>query len=308
MKLSKRILYFVEYAAIRSTLWLVRTSPTRPTVRFAETLASICFLLMGSKRRVAVDNILAAGIADTPEAARRTARASFRHFGAMLIEALKAEDQILEDNWRNSVDVVIPDDTMALLNDPKQGIIVVTAHFGSWEVAAQCLSFFKPVVAIARNMANPYADELIQNRKKSHRFRIMPKYGPFGTRLFKPLKDGHILGILSDQHPRAGGMVLNFLGRPAATHKSPARLHLMTGAPVCFAYCVRLGPMRYRFQCSNVIRRKATDDRDADQRYILETLTAAMEEVIRETPEQYLWAHRRWRVAPQEPNPAPAKA
>ncbi len=295
MKLSKRLRYSVEYVFLRLGLGAIRLAPLRPAVWGAQTLASLAFALMGSKRRIAIDNILKAGITESPQDARRIAKASFRHFGAMVIESLKAETLVTESNWRDHVDINYAPGTLDVFKAPGLGVVGVTAHFGNWEVAAQCMSFFKPVVAVARRMNNPFTDDLIQNRKNQHRFRIVPKYGSFAKRMVAPIENGEILALLTDQHARKSGIMIDFLGRPAACHTSPARLHLMTEAPIVFAYCVRTGLMTYRLKSIAPIQYAPTGDRDADIRTILETLTAGLEQAIRANPEQYLWAHRRWR-------------
>jgi lauroyl/myristoyl acyltransferase len=41
--------------------------------------------------------------------------------------------------------------------------------------------------------------------------------------------------------------------------------------------------------------RKPTGDKEADIRASLEMINRQLEDVIRRYPEQYLWAHRRWR-------------
>ncbi|MDA1043908.1 MAG: lysophospholipid acyltransferase family protein [Verrucomicrobia bacterium] len=293
---SKRIRYLVEHVFLKLGLGIIRAAPLKPAVRCAEALGSLTFLLLASKRRVAIANILACDLGASPEEARRIAKASFRHFGAMIIEGLQAETRLTEENWRNTVLVKMPEDTLKTVSEPGLGVIVVTAHFGNWEIAAQCMSFIKPVVAVARHMNNPYTDGLIQNRKNAHRFRIVPKVGSFAKRLITPLENGDILAMLSDQHAHKSGVVVNFLGRAASCHTSPARLHLMTGAPLCFGYCVRLGLMQYRLELLPMIRYRPTGDRDADVSNILKMLTSELETAIRSNPEQYLWAHRRWRA------------
>jgi len=58
---------------------------------------------------------------------------------------------------------------------------------------------------------------------------------------------------------------------------------------------------------------RPTGDKDADIRSILEEINRQLEDAIRRRPEQYLWAHRRWRKSdshntgapgsPEAPNP-----
>ena len=65
--------------------------------------------------------------------------------------------------------------------------------------------------------------------------------------------------------------------------------------PICFGYCERLGPMRYRFHAEEPIRHARSGDKQRDVRAILEHLNRRLECAIRAHPEQYMWGHRRWR-------------
>ena len=219
----KRLRHAVEYVGVRAGLWLIRVTPCRAAAALAAAIAGAAFAFTPKRRRVAVDNILRGGIAADPAEARRIARASYRHFAVLVVESLKAEQLIDEDNWRDFIEPDIPEDVMAAVQREDQGLILATAHLGNWEVAAQALSYLKPVTAVARRMNNPYTDGLIQNRKLGKRFRMLPAHQATGSALLKVLKDGEVLAMLVDQHARKRGMVIDFLGRPASTHTSRSR-------------------------------------------------------------------------------------
>lgn len=287
--------YLIEYAGLRFLLWLVDTLPYGPLERFFSGLARLWFLLDARRRRIAVDNLLKSGITADEREARRIAGESFRHFGLLVLESLKSDRVLNETNWRDNVEMDIPPETMALLEEPGRGVLLVSGHLGNWEVAAQLVSFIKPVVGIARNFDNPYTHRLMENRKPRNRYRMTPKHDLDMGRLISVVKHGEILGILIDQHARTGGMRIDFLGRPASTFTSPAMLHLVTRIPLVFGSCIRTGPMRYRFKATAPIIQKPTGNREADTRRLLETLTKELECAVRENPSQYLWAHRRWK-------------
>ncbi|MDA0991399.1 MAG: lysophospholipid acyltransferase family protein [Verrucomicrobia bacterium] len=292
----KNIRYRLEYMGVRLALGLMRAIPYGLAAALARALASVGFLCLRSRRVTAIDNILQGGITDSPREAKRIARNSFYHFALLTVESLRAEATINEHNWRDHIELDLPDDVVASMADDGKGIILATAHLGNWEVAGQVLSFLKPVVAVARRMNNPHTDALIQNRKLGHRFRLIPKHEASGGELLRVLREGNVLAMLVDQHANRRGMPIMLLGRPAATYTSPALLHIRSGAPICFGYCARIGRFRYRMHAIPLIRITPTDDREADIRRILESMATALEAGIRRYPEQYLWAHRRWRV------------
>ena len=109
------------------------------------------------------------------------------------------------------------------------------------------------------------------------------------------LRDGEVLALLGDQFAGPRGVMIDFFGHPASTHSTAAMLHLVTRAPMCFAWCRRTGPMKFEIGTTGLIRHERSGDRKRDVREILERLNHELERVIREAPEQYLWAHRRWR-------------
>jgi Kdo2-lipid IVA lauroyltransferase/acyltransferase len=296
----KTLRYFIEYVSLRSALFLLDCI-SLPTAEFmALRLAGIWFKVDGRRRRISEQNILRSGITADQAEATRIARDSFRHFAVLVVESLKSGESLSEQNWRERVEVCISPATMALLEKPGQAVILVSGHIGNWEISAQMVSYIKPVVGITRDMNNPYTDKLIKKRKPKNRFTLTPKHDAGLDRLLSILKNGEILALLTDQHASGRGMMIDFFGTPASTHTSPALLHLVTHVPLCFGYCLRTGPMSFKLIALDPIIHKPTGNKEQDIRAILERLNRELESAIRQAPEQYLWAHRRWRDMPNE--------
>ena len=291
----KRLRHFLEYAGLRFALFILDRLSLATAERLARRVADLWYIFDTARRRTAIDNILRSGVAGIPAEAAVIARGSFRHFAVLVVESLRSGDAFTEANWRDKVELDITPAAMAVLCQPGQGVILVSGHLGNWEVAAQLLSYLKPVVGITRDMNNPHTDRLIKERKPRNRFRLTPKHDAGAGRLLAALKGGEILALLIDQYARSQGAFINFFGVPASTHTSPALLHLITGAPLCFGYCLRKGPMSYTLKAFDPIVRKPTGNKAEDVRFILEALNRRLEEGIRQAPDQYLWAHRRWR-------------
>ncbi len=291
----KKLRHIIEYALLRPLLALIDWLSPRAAERLATVLADIYFSGAARRRGITCDNVRRSGIASSEVEVRRIAKESFRHFACLVIDSLKSDKVFTPETWQDHVEMDVDPATMELMKKPGQGIILISGHLGNWEIAAQVISYIKPVVGITRDMNNPYTDKLMKERKPRNNFKLTPKHDADMGRLLTTLKDGHVLALLIDQHAREGGMMVDFFGIPASTHKSHAMLHLITKIPLCFGYCVKTGPMQFKFKALPPITAERTGNRNADVKAILEQLTAELEAAIRAYPEQYLWAHRRWR-------------
>jgi len=291
----KSLRYSIEYQfVLRALNWLENHS-FEECERRARSLARTWFRFDPKRRRISVDNVLKAGITADRAQAESIAREALENFALVAVESLKSRDLITKANWLNEVEVDIPQDSMDLLKCEGKGVLLLSAHIGNWEVAARILSFLKPVTGITRDAKNPRVNELMQRFKPSENFTLTPKHSADPTRLLSVLRRGEVLALLIDQYAMSYGVRLPFFGHTTSIHKSPALLHLVTKTPILYGLCLRKAPMKFRVEVSEPLVFPATGDRQKDIETILLDLTARTESAIRRYPEQYLWAHNRWR-------------
>ena len=67
--------------------------------------ARALYPLFRKRRRIAVDNILKAGITEDPKEADRIARMAWGHLIGHICEALRVPHVITRENWREHLDV-----------------------------------------------------------------------------------------------------------------------------------------------------------------------------------------------------------
>ena len=181
----------------------------------------------------------------------------------------------------------------------KSGIIFVTGHFGCWELLGLVSTAFGyPVASIARPRNNPLTDRYLQKLREATGQRMLEKRGSMRQALHT-LKSGGNLAFLIDQDARRNGIFVEFLGRPAATVTSVARLSVGTGAPVAFIYARRPGPQeRFEVIIKSVIWPRPGADKQEEIRRITESFTRDIEELVRQWPAEWLWLHNRWKTYP----------
>jgi len=255
--------------------------------------AAFLWPFFGKRRRISVENILKCRITDDPSEALRIAKASWCHLAGHIAEALCVPNVVTRENWREHLDVsTLPPETVKLLLDtPDKPILLVSSHHGVWEAATNILSFARPMITVARTLNN----RLVSVWMKKHHFRgpvtiIDKNHGMKPEFLRQWKQECAAMTLLVDQYAHKGPL-LQFLGRPARTVTSAARMAIRAGAPVVIGSFVRLGPYRYRLVGGDYLS-FATD---ADVNAAAQLMNDRLGAVIREYPEQYLWSHRRWR-------------
>lgn len=265
--------------------------PTAYDIGYA--LAALVWPLFPKRRRLSIDNIMRAGIANDLATARKIAKKAWCHLPGHICEALRVPSVVRADNWRDHLDFTQahPEAVKLLLDRTDTPIILVSSHHGVWEAATNVISFARPMIAIARVMNN----KLVAWWMKKHHFRgrvtVIDKNNGFSPDIMRKWREERsAMTILMDQHT-SGGAMLKFMGRPAKTFTSAARLAMRTGYPIVVGSFVRIAPYRYALVGSEPLVFAKDSDRDANAQLLNDRLEAA----IRLYPEQYLWAHRRWR-------------
>lgn len=292
-----RLRHVLEYRALSTALWGIDRVPLERAEALGRALGRLWFRIDRRRRRVAVENILRAGVESERSAAIDLARRSAEHFALVIVESLRSEEIFARGPDHEILELDVAPDVLEILEDPSRGMVMTSGHFGSWEIGGQRLSRWKPVAGIARPMNNPLVEKLVQERKPRYRFHPIPKYSANPGRFLQVLRAGEILALLTDQHARSGGMPIDFFGHPVQTYPTSAMLHLAARAPLCFTVCERIAPFRFRLSSSPLIQHQRSGDRRADVRAILEQLSALLEAKVRERPDQYVWGHRLWRPA-----------
>lgn len=256
-------------------------------------LAALLWPFFRRRQRTAIDNVLKCRVAVDETSARRIAKKAWCHLAGHICEALCVPGVVTAENWREHLDLTgaSPALVKLLLDSPETPILIVSAHHGVWEAATNILSFTRPMIAIARVQNNKF----VANWMKKHHFRgpvtlVDKNHGFSPAVLRKWERERAAMTILMDQH--AGhGAELTFFGRPARTYTTATRLAMRSGRPIVVGSFVRIAPYRYRLIGGEPL----SFAKGADRLAATQLLNDRLEEAIRQYPEQYLWAHRRWR-------------
>ncbi|MGE3354162.1 MAG: lysophospholipid acyltransferase family protein [Planctomycetota bacterium] len=185
---------------------------------------------------------------------------------------------------------------------PAPPYLGVTAHLGSWEVAAVTMAQLSGEGhGVARVSKNPLLQRWILHNRRRGGLVIHPRRGGIQG-LASAMARGKVGLQVVDQHQRLRGVIAPFFGRDASCERAAASLALRRGYPIVVGGAVRTGRgFRFRIVSAAPFVPQKTGDRECDLRNVVIEINRRLEEQIRAHREQYLWIHDRYRAQRAEP-------
>ena len=287
----------LEAAAARITTAIVRRLPRPVVLAIGRGLGRIWAALDRRHLRIAAENLRRA-FPDWDEArVQATAIGVYTHFAAVLLEILWMEGRPVEELLALTEIEGLEHMKAALAQG--RGVVSPIAHLGNWELQGVATApLIGPSAVIARPLDNPALDRRLVSFRASTGNIVIYKQKAL-AQVLKSLRQGRVVAVMLDQNVQAGdGIFVRFFGRPACTTTVAAALAIKTGAPVVPAHCVRRADGRYRMAYGPLVEWTGSGRRDEDIKALTQQLTTVIEGWVRETPEQWLWLHRRWKTQP----------
>jgi len=179
-----------------------------------------------------------------------------------------------------------------------KGAVLVTGHFGSWELMGAYLTGLGyPVSFLVGEQKNKAVDDLMNQLRRTKGIGII-KMGATLRRVIEALKKNQFVAMLSDQDAGSHGVFVDFLARRASTPFGPASFALRTGAALVTGFILRQDLSQHRVILEEVIVPSPSGDRNRDLTSLTQAYTGVLEKYVRERPDHWLWLHRRWKTRP----------
>jgi KDO2-lipid IV(A) lauroyltransferase len=187
-----------------------------------------------------------------------------------------------------------------------KGILVLTGHFGNWEVATVAgLSQFPQVrgrIHFVRRPIKPrWLDRFVNWRFRKAGFGVLPKRGSLDA-ILDQLAAGDAIVFPFDQHASPpDGIEIDFFGHPAWTFKSLALIALASDARVLPATSWREPDGTHVLRFEEPLKLESGVDAGDEIRRNTRAFNAALERLILRHPDQWYWVHRRWKRVARAP-------
>jgi len=291
----KRLVDFLVYLIVRVLICLVQAMRIETGQTLARGLAWLFCDLVRIRARVVDDNLAHAFPELSAAQRRQLARQMWEHLFLLVLEVAHAPRKIHETNWRDYASLRGHAPLVRLLLSERPTLIVM-AHFGNFEVSGYVLAILGfPTYTVARPLDNPYLDRFLNRFRGSTGQQIIPKNGGY-DRILEVLAAGGTMAFLADQYAGPKGCWVEFFGRPASAHKAIALLALDNNAPLAVCSARRTGqPLHLEMRAEAIADPHQPDTELGSVRELTQWYTGRLEEIIRRTPQQYWWLHRRWK-------------
>ena len=273
---------------LKLLVWL----PQRWILHAGAAFGAMIAPLLRERRHVVTRNLELCFPELDPVARARLRTAVLRDMGAMLGEfalGWMASDRKLE-RLRVRIDGM---EHLQALRAQGRGALLVGGHFSHLELCARLISRQLRIAGMYRRMDSDVFEFLVLRARLGYADTMFDKDELRST--LKYMKRGGFIWYAPDQDMRGKDSVFApFFGIPASTITATHHLARLSGAAVVPFFHRRLSDGGYALRLEAPLDDFPTDDVVADSARI----NALIERMVREAPEQYLWAHKRFKTRP----------
>ncbi len=296
--MNKKFKNLYEFFLFRITIGALKRLPFEFTFKLSAKLGVFVGMVLGIRKKVAYSQIKESFPEKSEKEIKRILKRMYENIGYQSIEFFLGDTKNLLKNIR-----AVGFENLLEAYSRNKGVIVVSGHFGNWEMAGEFIaSKGIRVGAIVKRQRNPYVNDYIENRRKGSKIHLIYKKRSFRG-IVKELKNGSAIAFLSDQAANKQGIKLNFLGRPASVNIGAAKLALKFSVPIVFCYSLREPDNSLSLHFHKPIFIEELDGNQKNVNYITQALNNEIENVVKKYPENWFWVHKRWKNAHQGKDP-----
>jgi KDO2-lipid IV(A) lauroyltransferase len=189
------------------------------------------------------------------------------------------------------------DAVFAQATSNSKGIIFLTPHLGSWEVAGQaiaaaCNAHGKVMTVMYKPAKQAWLDEIVQAARRRPGMETVPADVSGVRQTLRVLKNGGAIGLLPDQVPQHGmGVWSSVFGKPAYTMTLAAKLAQSNECPVVMVWCQRLHWGAGYQVFTRALDLPLQDSLEA----VVQQINHSVEDAIKALPQEYLWSYARYK-------------
>lgn len=284
----------IEYFFFRILLSFIRLFPFGTVQRMGSAFGALMYSIFGLRKHLVLDNLRRAYPEKSPSELDAIAKGSFRNLFTAYFEILFI-DRLREDDFRRMIS--FPEiDRMKALYERGKGLIILTGHFGNWELCALGVPLLLPkkYTVIVQKQRNPYINNFMTGMRSRFGSKLVVMERALRESL-RALSNNEGIALIADQSGPESGIYADFFGRPASTHQGPAVFQVRSGAPMILVVLIREGREKFRIEMTEIDTESLTGTDEEKMKELTQRHVTALERYIRLYPDHWLWMHKRWK-------------
>ncbi len=288
------------YYLIRAASWLAGKVPRGARLAIAGSVTILIYYGWVSKRHVTVENMAQIlGTSTSDPQAHRLARISWRNFGRYVSDFIYLPNTTREAIIARLRDTTPPPGSYALVDEARaagKGVILVSTHFGAYDVAGIAVASHCPVHLIVETIKDPRMDTMWQEQRLQLGMQVL-RIEKTPRQILRVLQGNGVVAVAVDRpEPVGEGVPIKFFGRECWVPGGIAQIALKSGAAILPGYCIydEEYSSTYYLGAGPIIRPESTGDRRSDVTQLTQRMFDALEVQIRERPDQWAMFRRFW--------------
>jgi KDO2-lipid IV(A) lauroyltransferase len=294
-------IHIVEYVAFQTLSFMVQLMPISGAQWIGRRLGRFVFHPIGYRKNVTLSNLRRAFPEKTESEIAAIAQGAYESIGISLLELIWFPRMSLEQ--LGAIIHFDKPDIMRNAYKKGKGLILITAHFGNWELLAQSsiVNLGFPLNIVVKTQSNPLIDRSINKRRTNVGNRVIPMETSL-REILRALRNGEAVGLVADQAAPKENVPMEFFGTMVPTHQGPSAFCLKMGCPMVVGFAVRRPDGSYDALVEEVPTQDLQDDSEENVSELTRRHVKMTEEIIRKHPDHWMWQHKRWKHVPLEKN------
>jgi lauroyl/myristoyl acyltransferase len=231
-----------EYISYRLAAILCRLFPEKLAYWFGLRIADIFYVHNRVGREGIISNLkriyAARGVVPAEATLTGLSRKTFQYFGKYLIDFFRYARLTPEDVRRRVCLEHL--EHLEQCTALKRGVLVLTAHFGNWELGGAAVTALGyKVKALVLPARLEKLNRMFQKQREKRGMKLIPVDRSAVLSIIHCLKNGEIVAVLGDRDFTEKDDRVDFFGAPARVPRGPAWLSMKSGAPILPAFLTR---------------------------------------------------------------------
>ncbi len=288
-----------EYIAVIIFYGLLRLLPRGWRLRLATLFGHISYLVTPRRVKIARENLRTSFPQLRESERNRIVKRVYRNLACNAVEEIDLAGAARTIAVDGETELRLAD----LQRRCEQGepLIFVTGHYGNWEVLAQFLAArFGRLSVLAKEQSNPYIDGMVNRLRSATGGSVILTHAA-ARAVPKVIRSGGILMLAGDQDAGSEGVMIDFLGRPAAYFRGWALFSYRYNVPVVIIF-LRRESEGFALEIADIVEPQVSAEKDAEIRRLLYAYSDLLATAVTAYPEQWLWTHRRWKSGVASPS------